>query len=204
MKMDNLTSNIKRVMIIFLLVFVVLMGYLAYFTLVKGPDIVTRPDNRRMWDIRNKVVRGTIYDRNGKELSVSEKVGDKKYKRVYKGGAATAHVLGYYDAQYGITGLENLYDSNLSSNISASFLAKLGNGFKEVNKRCDDVYTSLDYSLQKIAYDALGNSRGSVVLLKVDTGEILAMVSKPSFDPNELSKSWEALNKNENHMISLS
>ena len=55
--MDNLTTNIKRVMIIFLIVFVVLMGYLGYFTLVKGPKIVTRPDNRRMWDIRNKVVR---------------------------------------------------------------------------------------------------------------------------------------------------
>jgi len=199
--MDNMTTNIKRVMIIFLLVFVVLMGYLAYFTLVKGPGIVTRPDNRRMWDIRNKVVRGTIYDRNGKELSVSKKVGDSEYKRVYKGGAATAHVLGYYDAQYGITGLENLYDSNLSSNISASFLAWLGNGFKEVNKKGDDVYTSLDYSIQKVAYDALGNSKGSVVLLKVDTGEILAMVSKPSFDPNTLNKSWEALNKNENRPL---
>jgi cell division protein FtsI/penicillin-binding protein 2 len=196
MKMDNLTTNIKRVMIIFLLIFVVLMGYLAYFTLVKGPEIVTRPDNRRMWDIRNKVVRGTIYDRNGKELSVSEKVGENQYKRVYKGGAATAHILGYYDAQYGITGLENLYDSNLSSNISASFLAWMGNGFKEVNKKGDDVYTTLDYSLQKVAYDALGDSKGSVVALKVDTGEILAMVSKPSFDPNNLSKTWKSLNDN--------
>ncbi len=199
--MDNLTTNIKRVMVIFLLVFVVLMGYLAYFTLFKGPDIVTRPDNRRMWDIRNKVVRGTIYDRNGKELSVSEKVSANEYKRVYKGGAATAHVLGYYDAQYGITGLENLYDSNLSSNISASFLAWLGNGFKEVNKKGDDVYTTLDYSLQKVAYDALGDSRGSVVVLRVDTGEILAMVSKPSFDPNKLSKIWGDLNKNEDRPL---
>lgn len=199
--MDNLTSNIKRVMIIFLIVFVVLMSYLAYFTLVKGPDIVTRPDNRRMWDIRNKVVRGTIFDRNGKALSISEKVGDSEYKRVYKGGAATAHVLGYYDAQYGITGLENLYDSNLSSNISASFLAWMGNGFKEVNKKGNDVHTSLDYSLQKVAYDALGDSKGSVVLLKVDTGEILAMVSKPSYDPNKLSKNWEYLTKNEDRPL---
>ncbi len=199
--MDNLTNNIKRVMIIFLLVFVVVMGYLAYFTLLKGPNIVTRPDNRRMWDIRNKVVRGTIYDRNGKELSVSEKVDDKEYKRVYKGGAEAAHVLGYYDAQYGITGLENLYDSYLSSNISSSFLAWMGNGFKEVNKKGDDVYTSLDYGLQKVAYNAIGDSKGSVVVLKVDTGEILAMVSKPSFDPNNLNKVWKTLNKNEDRPL---
>lgn len=198
MKMDNLTNNIKRVMTIFLVVFILLMSYLAYFTLFKGPEIVTRPDNRRMWDIRNKVVRGTIYDRNGKVLSVSEKKKDSaEYKRVYKGGAATAHVLGYYDVKYGITGLENLYDSNLSSNISASFFAWMGNGFKEVNKKGDDVYTSLDYTLQKTAFDALGTSRGSVVLLKVKTGEILAMASKPSYDPNDLNKLWDELNKNE-------
>ncbi len=197
--MDNITNNIKRIMIIFLVVFFVLISYLAYFTLIKGPEIVTRPDNRRMWDIRNKVVRGIIYDRNGKELSVSEKKsGSSDYKRVYKGGAVTAHALGYYDPQYGITGLENLYDSYLSSNISASLLAWIGNGFKEVNKKGDDVYSTLDYQLQKTAYDSLGSSKGSVVVLKVDTGEILAMVSKPSYDPNNLNKNWETLVKNKN------
>lgn len=197
--MDNLTNNIKRIMIIFLVVFFVLISYLAYFTLVKGPEIVTRPDNRRMWDIRNKVVRGTIYDRNGKELSISEKKsGSNDYKRVYKGGAVTAHALGYYDPQYGITGLENLYDSYLSSNISASLLAWIGNGFKEVNKKGDDVYTTIDYQLQKTAYDALGSLKGSIVVLKVDTGEILATVSKPSYDPNSLSKNWKTLVNSKN------
>lgn len=194
--MDNLTTNIKRVMIIFLIVFVVLISYLSYFTLFRGPEISTRPDNKRMWDVRNKVVRGTISDRNGKELSVSEKTKNNQYKRKYNGGAATAHVLGYYDPQYGISGLENLYDRYLSSNISSSFLAWVGNGFKEVDKKGDDVHTTLDYALQQTAYNALGSSRGSVVVLKVDTGEILAMVSKPSFDPNHLSRDWESLNSN--------
>ncbi|WP_027627543.1 peptidoglycan D,D-transpeptidase FtsI family protein [Ruminiclostridium cellobioparum] len=195
--MDNLTTNIKRVMIIFLIVFIVLISYLSYFTLFRGPEIATRPDNRRMWDIRNKVVRGTIYDKNGKELSVSEKAKNNQYKRTYKGGAATAHVLGYYDPQYGISGLENLYDSYLSSNISASFMAWVGNGFKEVDKKGDDVYTSLDLGLQQTAYNALGSSRGSVVVIKVDTGEILAMVSKPSYDPNKLGEIWKQLSTDE-------
>ncbi len=195
--MDNLTTNIKRVMIIFLIVFIVLISYLSYFMLFRGPEISTRPDNRRMWDIRNKVVRGTIYDKNGKELSVSEKTKNNQYKRTYKGGAATAHVLGYYDPQYGISGLENLYDSYLSSNISASFLAWVGNGFKEVDKKGDDVYTSLDLGLQQTAYNALGSSRGSVVVIKVDTGEILAMVSKPSYDPNKLEENWKKISTDE-------
>ncbi len=193
--MDNLTVNIKRVMVIFLIVFVVLISYLAYFTLFRGPEIAARPDNRRMWDIRNKVVRGTIYDRNGKELSVSDKAKNGNYIRSYKGGPATAQVLGYYDPQYGISGLENLYDSYLSSNVSASLAAWVGNGFKEANKKGDDVYTSLDFGLQQAAYNALGSSRGSVVVIKVDTGEILAMVSKPSYDPNKLGTVWKKLSE---------
>lgn len=198
--MDNLTTNIKRVMIVFLIVFIVLMGYLSYFTLFKGPNIATRSDNRRMWDVRNKVVRGTIYDRTGKELSLSKKVGNG-YKRIYQGGAATAHILGYYNEQYGITGLEKLYDSQLSSNISTSFMAWAGNGFKKVNKKGNDVYTTLDYDLQKTAYNALGDFRGSVVVLKIETGEILAMVSKPSYNPNNLSDIWESLNENEHRPL---
>lgn len=201
MKMNNITINIKRVMVIFLVVFVVLISYLCYFTLFRGPDISTRPDNRRMWDIRNNVVRGTIFDRSGKELSVSEKNKNNQYTRVYKGGASTAHVLGYYDPQYGITGLENLYDRNLSSNISASFMAWVGNGFKTVDKKGDDVYTSLDYKLQQTAYNALGSFKGAVVVIKVDTGEILAMVSKPSYDPNALNKNWKSLNSDQSRPL---
>ena len=193
--MDKLTANIKRVMIVFLAVFLLLMGYLSYFTLVKGPQIVTNTDNKRLWDIRNQVERGTIFDRNGKALSVSEKTDDGKYKRVYKGGAATAHALGYFDERFGITGLENLYDQRLSSNISTSFGAWLANGFKSTNKKGDDVYTTLDYSLQKTAYDAIGDKNGAVVVLNAKTSEILTLVSKPSFDPNKLSQNWEALNK---------
>ena len=43
---------------------------------------------------------------------------------------------------------------------------------------------TLDFDVQKAAFDALGNNRGTVVVIKPSTGEILTMVSKPSYDPN--------------------
>lgn len=49
----------------------------------------------------------------------------------------------------------------------------------------DSVYTTLDPELQKAAYDALGDYHGAVVAVDTQTGEVLAMVSKPDFDPNE-------------------
>ncbi len=47
-----------------------------------------------------------------------------------------------------------------------------------------NIYLSIDLDLQRVAFDALGGRRGSVVALDPNNGEILALVSTPSFDPN--------------------
>jgi peptidoglycan glycosyltransferase len=57
----------------------------------------------------------------------------------------------------------------------------------------DNVITTLDSELQQIAYDALGDNRGAVVVMEPSTGKILAMVSKPAYDPNEVDALWEEL-----------
>ncbi|MDZ5016858.1 penicillin-binding protein 2, partial [Clostridium perfringens] len=61
---------------------------------------------------------------------------------------------------------------------------KIGNG----------IVTTLDYKLQKIAYEAMGDLKGAVVALNPKTGEILAMVSKPTYDPTNLEKAIEEAN----------
>lgn len=48
----------------------------------------------------------------------------------------------------------------------------------------DNLTLTIDYDLQHTAEEALGDSRGAVVVLDINTGEILAMASKPAFDPN--------------------
>ena len=57
----------------------------------------------------------------------------------------------------------------------------------------NDVVLTIDSKLQKAAYDALGNNKGAVVAMEPSTGKILAMVSKPDYDPNyadEYYNSW--------------
>jgi cell division protein FtsI/penicillin-binding protein 2 len=54
----------------------------------------------------------------------------------------------------------------------------------------DNIVTTLDIELQKAAYDALGSNRGAVIVMEPGTGKILAMVSKPDFDPNTLLGNW--------------
>ena len=52
----------------------------------------------------------------------------------------------------------------------------------------------MNYGLQKTAYDALGGADGAVVVMEPDTGKILAMVSKPDFNPNDIDEIWAEAN----------
>jgi peptidoglycan glycosyltransferase len=194
--MGDLSINIKKVLIVFLLLFVALVSYFSYFIAVKGPNVANSTLNKRLWAKRNEVLRGTIYDREGNPLTKSEMKTTLTQKREYTGGALFAHALGYVDQRYGITGLEATYDKELMADNSISYFELIRNKGEVKEKIGHSIKTTLDSDIQKAAYDLLGNRKGSVVVLDPKTGDILAMVSKPSFDPNNLEKIWKDINTN--------
>ena len=67
----------------------------------------------------------------------------------------------------------------------------------------DNVVTTLDVSLQETAYNALGSYQGAVVALDPESGEILAMVSKPDFDPNTLADDWSYITSDDSQSLLL-
>ncbi|AYE34131.1 peptidoglycan D,D-transpeptidase FtsI family protein [Clostridium septicum] len=198
--MNDLAKSVRNVMVVFLFCFIGLISYMAYFQLFKGPDIAEDPKNVRLWAKRNEVLRGTIYDRQGNPLTKSERQDTLTQKREYLQGDLYVHALGYVDERYGLTGLEEEFDSELSTyntfttgfrNLFKDF--DLKKAFSERDKEEDKkvgngLVTTLDYNIQKVAYDALGDMKGSVVALNPKTGEILAMVSKPTYDPANLEQ----------------
>ncbi|MBU5592588.1 penicillin-binding protein 2 [Clostridium sp. MSJ-4] len=198
---DDIFESIKKVLIVFLLCFLALITYIAYFTALKAPNIANKPENQRLIAKRNEVLRGTIYDRNKEALTKSERASITTQNREYTAGPMFVHALGYSDITYGITGLEKEYDEELmsSSRVTLNYETII-NYFKnkefskifekDKEKIGNGVVTTLDYNIQKAAYDALGKERGSIVVLNPKTGEVLAMVSKPSYDPNNLKEIW--------------
>lgn len=207
--MKNISNSIKQVMVVFLFCFVALISYIAYFQVFSAPAIADQQGNQRLWARRNEVLRGTIYDRNKNALTTSARVDALTQKRTYVNGDLYVHALGYVDPRYGLTGLEANYDSelttynritnnilNLTKDFSMDKLKELFQNRKEdENKIGNGVITTLDPTLQRIAYDALGSNKGSVVALNPKTGEVLAMVSKPTYNPNDLENSMKAANE---------
>ncbi len=174
----------------FVALFIALMGYIAYFNIVKGQEVVRSPYNARQDSFADRVVRGKILDRNGEVLAQTNVAEDGTETREYPYGSMFAHVVGY--TAQGKTGLESYANLELLTS-NEFFLTKLKNEFQDKKNMGDNVVTTLDVGLQEAAYDALGSYRGAVVVMEPSTGKILAMVSKPDFDPASVSENWEEL-----------
>ena len=78
-------------------------------------------------------------------------------------------------------------------------LERMFNEIKDEKSMGDNVVTTLDSTLQETAYQALGNYDGAVVVMEPSTGKVLAMVSKPDFDPNTIAADWDSIISEDNN-----
>lgn len=179
----------------FLALFLGLMGYVVYFQLRLSDDFINNPYNTRQELFEDEVIRGEIVASDGEVLARTNVDADGNETREYPYENLFAHVVGY--STVGKTGIESTANFHLlrSSAVSVENAANDLTGEKSIG---DTVVTTLDCALQQTAYDALGNYDGAVVVMEPETGKILAMVSKPDFDPNELAADWEYLTSEEN------
>ena len=175
-----------------------MMGYIVYFNAVRSKEIINSPYNVRLDSMADRVVRGDILDNEGNVLAETLVAEDGTETRNYPYGDLYAHVVGY-DSK-GKSGLESTENFDLLTS-NAFFLERIAKEFKEEKNMGDTVVTTLDTELQKAAYNALGNYKGAVVVMEASTGKVLAMVSKPTFNPNTLGTDWEWLTTDENSTL---
>lgn len=174
----------------FLALFICLMGYFSYFQFEKSEEFIDNPYNTRQENFEQKVVRGSILASGGEVLAETVTDNEGNDTRRYPYGSIFAHVVGY--STHGKTGIESQANFDLLRS-NASFLENAGNEMQGQKSIGDNVITTLNYDLQLRAYDALGSYDGAVVVMEPATGKILAMVSKPDFDPNTIAEDWDTL-----------
>ena len=187
-----------RVTYLFVTLFLVMIGYLVYFNVVKSKDIINSPYNVRQDLMAGRVVRGKILDSTGNVLAKTVVNEDGSESRVYPYGETYAHVIGYTDK--GKAGLELAQNFNMLTS-NAFFLEKIVKEMQDEKNIGDNIVTTLNTELQQVAEDALGNNKGAVVVMEPSTGKILAMVSKPGFDPNKVAQNWDQLNSSSDSVL---
>lgn len=178
---------------LFVGVFIMLMGYFAYFQFFRSEDFINSPYNARQNTFAEHVIRGEIQSADGKVLAQTIVNEDGSETRHYPYGNMFAHAVGY-DSN-GKSGIESFGNFSLLRS-HAFFLEQVYNGIQNNKNQGDNIITTLDYGLQEMAYQALGENRGAIIVLEPVTGKILAMVSKPDFDPNTIATEWDHIISN--------
>jgi peptidoglycan glycosyltransferase len=176
--------------------FLALAVYMGYFLQMKSEDVINNPYNARLDSFSDRIVRGSILASDGTVLAETTTDDAGNETRVYNYGGVFDHAVGYSSkGKTGIEAMANFY--LLSSHVN--LVEQAGNELAGAKNLGDSVVTTLDMELQQAAYAALGDRRGAVIAMEPDTGKILAMVSKPGYDPNTLLQDWASLTDSSNN-----
>jgi peptidoglycan glycosyltransferase len=186
-----MNRGIRKIALIFVFSFVFLSMGLLYWQVVQADTMLDNPANRRAVLLENRITRGGIYDRNGVALAQTKQTEGGKV-REYPQGDMYEPLLGYATVQYGSAGLEATQAANLLGMNEKTLVRKIQNTF-ELPRTGNDLILTLDYRLQQTAYEKLKGKTGAVVALDPRNGDVLAMVSQPSFDGNRITKDWEEI-----------
>ena len=195
MKTNN---NIMKTTYIFMGLFALLGVYLIGYILTQGKKDINNTYNKRQSLLAEKIVRGTIYSNDSTPLAITKTDEDGNEYRYYPYNELFCHVVGSYDkGQYGLELAHNFDLLTTKASIVEEVLAEINREKLQGNS----IKTTLDIDLQAACLEALGDYEGSVVLLDATTGDILAMVSKPLYNPNEIALLWDDIKNSDSGIL---
>lgn len=182
----------------FTVLFAVLIGYLAYFVSTNEQEMINNSYNSRQEILLSQNYRGTIYSRDGDVLAETQMDAGQNETRIYPYKNLFSHIVGYStQGRMGVEALANFYLINTNTSLNN----KVANDMAGVKNPGDNVYTTLDVEIQQVADEQLSIYRGAVIVTEVKTGKVLAMVSHPDFDPNEIADIWDSLVENDSSSV---
>lgn len=194
-----MNGPIRRLGIALFLGFAALLVAVSWFQVVRADELKTDPRNPRPALADRGKERGLIVSSDGTVLarSVPDPADPRNFIREYPEGRAFSHAVGYSSFLVGASGIEAAYSSHLRSRVDLT-ISDLVAVILGQDLRPRTVEVTLDSELQRLAFDALGDNKGAVVAMDPSTGAILAVVSKPSFDPAVLNaldaaEQWDRL-----------
>lgn len=184
--------EIQRIFLGTLIAFV-LVGLSATYWAVSGEDtILLREDNPRTIEKIARIQRGSIYDRDGNLLAETVTENGSTVRNYLH--ESTYSALGYYSLRYGEGGAESAFNDILNG---TSTIETLEDYFEQeilnVPNVGSDIQLTLDLDIQNALVNEIGDRQGAGVVMNAQTGDILGLVSLPTYDPNTLDANWDTL-----------
>jgi peptidoglycan glycosyltransferase len=181
-----MNRELRRVSLVIMAMFAALFVSSTAIQFGFADSLNNDPRNVRTLYDSYKTKRGAILVQ-GQPIAQSVQTADAyHWQRKFQGPMYSA-VTGFYSNLQGTSGLEQSLNTYLNGQNSSQFFEQLNATLSGNPVSGASVETTINAKVQKTAYDALGNLKGAVVAIEPSTGKILAMVSKPSYDPNLLA-----------------
>jgi peptidoglycan glycosyltransferase len=183
-----MNRELRRLSIVLLAMFLALFGATSWIQVIQVDTLAENPNNTRALYDSYQVQRGAIIA-GGAAIAYSVPSDDVySFQRVYNDGDMWAPVTGYINPMLGsATGLESAMNQELSGTAGSQFLQRVEQIITGQKPQGSNVVLSLDPQVQRAAYEALGDLEGAVIAIEPATGRVLAMVTSPSYDTNQLA-----------------
>ncbi|MGZ0149765.1 peptidoglycan D,D-transpeptidase FtsI family protein [Kribbella sp. WER1] len=205
-----MNSAIRRLAVAAIILMLALMANSTYLQAFRAGEINGRNDNNRVRDSQFSVNRGPILI-GTTPIAKSDPSNDQfKYQRKYPSGLVYAPVTGYYSYLFGRGGIELTMNSELNGTDPSMAFRRIIDVISNRPQQGGSVTLTLNAAAQQAAYDGLAGKIGAVVAIEPKTGKILAMATRPSYDPNllashdttKVSNAWKNLLANKTQPLS--
>ena len=200
--------QIRRLGVALMVLFVIAFAQVNYLQVFAADRIADDPANaKRQLIAEYKVDRGSILAADGTTVLASSRKspGDLRFQRRYPHGELYAHETGFYSFVFGRTELEQAFNDFLAGDAPELLQQTLTDLILGRPKQGATIVTTLVPEIQEAAAAAAAAEEGDVAIAAIDpaTGDVLALVSEPTYDPNLLASqdpkvvrdAWDALNE---------
>lgn len=204
-----MNRSIRRLALILFMAFAALVANLSYLQMARSKQLSEHPANRRLLVKEYSIQRGQILA-GGEEIAESVATDDRlKYLRRYPQKDLYAFMSGYYSIIYGRSQLEASFNDYLAGKAAGSIGSSIVDELLGRDRKGNTLVLTIDPELQRIAAAKLGKQKGAVAAIDPETGNVLALYSYPTFDPNPLSTHdtdamrtyWDKLNDDPNRPL---
>lgn len=180
-------KELRRVSVVVVAMFAALFMSTSVITVFQADSLAADPRNSRTLYDSYRTERGPILA-GSEVIAQSVATGDRfAFQRQYPEAELYAAVTGYFNPTQGSSGVERSMNDLLSGTSNLQFLDEINRIISGQPPKGAAVQVTVDPVVQRAAFDALGDMAGSVVAIEPATGRILALVSKPTYDPNVLA-----------------
>ena len=182
-----MNGPLRKVSIFVALMMAALLLNITYISAVRTDDLNADSRNRRVRDAEFASNRGAILVDNTPIAITNPSTGRFPFERTYPQGPTWSSVTGWYSYNYARSEMEQYYNEELSGTDSTQAVNRIIDLVVGRKRQGANLSTTLDPAAQAAAVNALGDKQGAAIAMDWETGEILALASTPTYDPNRLS-----------------